>query len=117
MSNNNPFAAGASASLNRTISEISRLLKGKKMSVAGPLRTKMRASILRAITTNAERWYKRGFNRGHIESYVQFRINEEVPRKLTKSIIRELPPNNEQKIKLKSTIGPKVHSRVRKGLK
>jgi hypothetical protein len=94
---------GASQSLNKTITEIMDFLadEGER---PGPGRGKLRPFLHDKIGDLAERWFKRGFNRGHIESHRAFKTAAKVPRRLEYECSRELSPGQERALTLKSTI-------------
>ncbi len=86
-------ARGASKAINKTIKEIDAILAGEELIPVMGLRRKLRRDIYQALETLSERWYKRGFNRGHIESFERFDRTGSVPRKLTKTVRREFVRN------------------------
>jgi hypothetical protein len=52
----------------------------------------------------AARWYRRGFNRGHRESYERYEATGAVPKALRAKVKRDLFSGKAQKLKLKSKI-------------
>lgn len=101
---NNDFAAGASASINKTIAEIEHIVSGEPLGYDGPKRKELRTRIQDVLKRLSELWYKKGFNRGHKESYRAYREKGRVPRKLLFKAKREFIPNTPKDIKLKSKI-------------
>jgi len=71
-------AAGASMSLNKSIHEIEDFLKGNKIA---PATAPLRAELHERLEKLAERWYRKGFNRGHKESSKQL-ANGKMPNPL-----------------------------------
>jgi len=55
----------SSKSINKTITELRRLMKAKRISASGPLRKKLHGLLFRLLQEKAEFWYQRGFRRGH----------------------------------------------------
>ena len=49
----------------------------------------------------AEWWFRRGFNRGHIESYKKFQAEKAVPRTLEYDCLRNLSPGQNRSLTLK----------------
>ena len=96
--------AGASASLNKTIKEIVEYLGKDDERSKGE---KLRSVLHRKIGDLAEKWYRRGFKRGHIESRNHFEASDTVPTKLEFECRRKLSPSQERDIVLKSEIKSK----------
>ena len=96
--------AGASASLNKTITEIVQFI-GKDDE--RPKGEKLRSILHQKIGDLAQMWYRRGFRRGHIESYKHFKASDAVPGKLDFECRRNLSPSQERDIVLKSEIKSK----------
>jgi hypothetical protein len=96
-------AGPPSASLNKTITEIMRHLKDRGPRPGG-LGADLRLFLHEKIGDLAERWYQRGFNRGHIESNNAFRATGKVPRVLTYKGTRHLSPRTTRAVSLKSTL-------------
>jgi hypothetical protein len=86
----NSYAAGASASINKTIRELEKVLRDS-LPPAGPLRTRLREKVRRLIAHRAERWYRIGFERGHKESRRCWEKTGLVPKKLTADKFAKLP--------------------------
>jgi len=93
------YAGGASASLNETISEIMKFLKATEPRPNAALRDFLREKI----GDLGERWYKRGFNRGHRESHKQTRKGK-VPRTLRYDARRKFFRGNRRAVRLKSVL-------------
>lgn len=98
--NNRDFAAGASASLNRTITAIMKFLKDDRNRPP----KKLRDFLNRKIADSNERWFRKGFNRGHRESYDRFDKSGKVPKVVRFQCTRELFTDKNRSLKLKSTI-------------
>jgi hypothetical protein len=60
--------AGAAKSLNKTVSEIMEFMDDDDKCRAKELRNFLR----KKIGDLSERWFKKGFNRGHIQSFEAF---------------------------------------------
>lgn len=98
------FKSGASASINKTISDIEAILDGENLKFAGPKRKELRSQLMDALINASKKWYKKGFNRGHIESYREFLTSKTVPRVLEVNVQREFLPNSKKEVMLKSTV-------------
>ena len=98
------FAAGASASLNKTITAIERFLEDKGNRPPSGLR----AYMFDRQADLAVKWYRRGFKRGHEETAKQCKKGR-VPRVLRYHATREFFIDNERTIRLKSTLKKKRH--------
>lgn len=96
--------AGASSSLNKTITELVKFI-GKDDE--RPKGEKLRSILHRKIGDLAEKWYRRGFKRGHIESRNHFKASDTVPTNLEFECCRKLSPFQERDIVLKSEIKSK----------
>jgi hypothetical protein len=92
-------AAGASASLNKTISEIMKFLNSREPRPTAALRVFLREKI----GDLGERWYRRGFNRGHRESRKQMRKGK-VPRTLRYDATRKFFRGSRRTVRLKSVL-------------
>ncbi len=104
------FVAGASASIMKTISEIETILEGENLSHAGPKRAALRIKLQAAITKASKSWYKKGFNRGHKESYRAYKRTKRVPMTLHVNVEREFIPNSPSSVPLKSVLTKKFMS-------
>ncbi|MDZ8120140.1 hypothetical protein [Pontiella agarivorans] len=111
------FAEGATSSINKTLEEIEKIMKGEELSDAGPLRSDLRDAIENALIELATRWYKKGFNRGHKESYEKYVLKDKFPKRITTTVSRKLLPNAKEEIELGSTIKKDFKLRVEKKLK
>jgi hypothetical protein len=96
--------AGASASLNKTITEIVEFIGNDDEQTKGE---KLRTTLHQKIGDLAQMWYRRGFKRGHIESHKHFKASDTVPTKLEFECRRKLSPSQERDIVLKSEIKSK----------
>jgi hypothetical protein len=98
----NDHAKGASKSLNKTITEIETFLKSKSQH-PGPGQ-QLRPFLHEALADLAEKWLKRGFNRGHKESRRLFFAENKVPVTLRYKGYRELFTGRKRRVRLKSTV-------------
>jgi|SRR5579883_596692 len=99
MKDTNP-AKGASKSLNKTITELMEYLDD-----SGPRpRQGLREFLYGKVGDLAEKWFRKGFNRGHKESYAAYLDDGVVPVRLEYLCSRNVCPNEERQITLKSTI-------------
>jgi len=96
------FAAGASASLNKTITAIMEFLEHEEC----PPRRRLRDYLHERLGDLAVKWYRRGFNRGHRESDNQCNYGR-VPRVLRYDATREFFTGTERTVQLKSTLKKK----------
>ena len=77
----------ASNSLKKSIAEIEAHLEGKGVaSLPGFHRGELHA----ALAEFAARWYRKGFNRGHRESFNRLKETGKVPRSLRAKVKRDL---------------------------
>ena len=104
MSLKKAHAAGASKSLNKTITEVMKFLGDEAERPAKGLR----AFLHDRMGDLAEHWYRKGFNRGHRESYEAFKSEGKVPARLNVEKMRNLSPNQERQVSLKSRIKKKA---------
>lgn len=96
----NPKAEGASKSLNKTITDIMGHL-GQAMDRPN---ADLRTFLYERIGDLSERWFRKGFNRGHREARREFEDRGRVPLKLSYDCKRRLSPKQKRAIELKSTI-------------
>lgn len=99
------FKAGASASLNKTITEIMTFLKHTHDRPNVALRSFLRDKL----ADFGEHWYKRGFSRGHIESR---NVESRVPERLNTTVKRRLAPGRTRTVALKSKLKPRKKTRL-----
>lgn len=94
------FAAGASASLNKTITAMMNFLEddGKRPS------RNFRGFLYRKIADANEYWYRRGFNRGHRESFACLRDTGKIPNVLKYECTREFFTNRKRDIEMNSRL-------------
>lgn len=96
---------GASRSLAASVKDIEALLTGTKMFPKGDKREEFRAVLETALRKIGTRWYKRGFSRGHMESYKIYKETGSVPKTLRREISREfVVGRGKQKVVLASEI-------------
>ena len=99
------FAAGASASINKTLNEIEAILGGERLTKAGPKRCTLRKRLLAVLEAASVSWYRKGFNRGHREAHASFVGSGTVPRVLMKHVARKfLPSSPKRAVSLKSKV-------------
>lgn len=104
---NGAFVKGASRSIALTLNDIDKILKG--IELPGPRsaqrREELRSKLLSSFEKVARQWYRKGFNRGHRESYKASQDTGEVPAKLSVTKTRKLTPSSSKKaIRLSSRI-------------
>lgn len=98
-------AAAASASINKTLKEIDAILEGEKLSKAGKLRSKLRKTLIEALEDVGKTWYRRGFNRGHIEAFSAATSTGKIPKELKLEKKRKIiEAGSKVTIKLRSKI-------------
>lgn len=93
------LATGASKSLKKTIDEVMNFLGNQETQPTSGLRDFLNEKL----ADLAERWYRRGFNRGHRESAQQL-AKGKVPKILTCDATREFFKGGKRKVNLKSTL-------------
>ena len=98
------FAAGASASIARTVEDIEKILTGEKLKISNPKREALRKKIKAALIKSSRSWYKKGFNRGHKEAFRAYKAHKRVPETLEVEVEREFVPNTKRRVLLKSTL-------------
>lgn len=90
-------AAGASKSLNKTISEIEAVLAGAGIPpTASPLRKNLRS----AISKLAQNWFRRGFRRGCIETHGVWKGTGKFPREVTYDARRDFFDGRKQAVRV-----------------
>lgn len=95
------YVKGASSSLNKSIAEIDTFLTGHGVPMSpGPLRDELHDKL----ADLAQKWYRRGFSRGHRESRATYLALGKVPKKLRAKVGRNLFAGKRRILKLKSTI-------------
>jgi DNA-binding transcriptional MerR regulator len=98
-------AKGASKSLNKTIKEITEYLGQKKKHLR---RKPLRAFLREKLADLAEKRYRRGFRRGHMESHKKFAETGVVPNTLHYYGEREFFKDQKRKVHLTSKIKTKT---------
>ena len=89
--------------LDKAIGEIMEFLEDDaKRPTLGP--EMLRFLLHDKIGDLAEWWFRRGFNRGHIESYKKFQAEKAVPRTLEYDCLRNLSPGQNRSLTLKHTM-------------
>jgi len=92
-------AAGASRSLNRTITAIMEFLDDEGDRPASGLRE----FLYDKLRDLAEKWYRRGFKRGHIESFKKTK-GAGAPRTLRYDATRQFFVGGARTVRLKSRL-------------
>lgn len=104
---NDDGGANAGASINKTLKDIEALLTGQDMTPHNNanMRIELRETLLKAFEKVGKSWYRKGFNRGHLEAYRHAENTGSVPRKLKATKLRSLTPSSKKRsISLSSTI-------------
>lgn len=97
---------GASASLNRTISEIMAFL-GDQGRRPGGKGAKLREFLHEKLADLALKRYRRGFRRGHMESHKKFVETGVFPSELSYICEREFFKNQKREVHVTSKIATK----------
>lgn len=87
----NEYIEGASASINKTIDDIERLLQGNELPKEGKLRQKLREQLTSALEVIAKEWLEHGFSGGHIVSAKRFAKTGTFPKSISVNIKRKFP--------------------------
>ena len=89
----------AGASINKTLKDIEALLTGGELSpdYNAKKRVELRAKLLEAFEQVGKSWYRKGFNRGHRESYEHQETHGEVPRVLRTTTSRCLTASSKKR--------------------
>lgn len=104
-SHKSEFIEGATQSIKKTLKDIECILDGEDFpDQKSKLREELREKIKSSLTDLAVRWYKKGFNRGHKESYRKHFESGCVPMKLETKVSRSLIPGERKSVKLKSSL-------------
>ena len=91
----------ASDSLKKSIREIEAHLEGKGVpGTPGHHRAELHATLAEF----AARWYRKGFNRGHRESFQSFEETGKVPKLMRAKVKRDLFGGTRKAVKLNSRI-------------
>lgn len=102
------YIEGASASINKTINDIERLLQGHELPKEGKLREKLRVQLSAALEEIAHQWLEHGFNGGHIVTAKRFAKTGKIPKIIKVNIKRRFPVRatgeNVVEIELKSKL-------------
>jgi len=106
------YAAGASASIMKTLNEIEKIVGGKKLPPAGPKRNALRQKLQAALIKSSRTWYRKGFNRGHRESFRAHKHQALVPATLVVNVEREFLPKTQSPVKLKSRLSKSFQDRA-----
>lgn len=104
------YMKGASASINKTISEIEQLMTGESMGKAGKMRKELREKLRKALKDNALDWFQHGFVGGHKVAAMRFLENEKFPRKIAIEVERNFPV----RLTSKKKVSIKLRSKLEK---
>lgn len=108
------FMRGASASLNKTISEIEAMLADEKVEKGGKLRKKLREKLKEMLEDNAMDWLQHGFKGGHAVAARDFAESQTFPRDIEVTVTRQFPlrkvSKKSKELTLKSKL-PKKYAR------
>lgn len=94
------------------MTDIELILEGEDLLKAGEMRTELREKLFESLTKLSTLWYKKGFNRGHKESFCQFKEHNEFPMVISKKMTRDLLPNTQAVVKLKSTLSAEYIKKI-----
>lgn len=99
---------GASASLNKTISEIEALLAGETIGKSGKLRKKLRDKLNEMLEDIAVDWLRHGFKGGHVVAARDFAESQAFPRDIEVTVTRQFPLRKVSKKSKKLTLRSKL---------
>ncbi|MYM37468.1 hypothetical protein GTP38_24385 [Duganella sp. FT94W] len=85
------FMRGASASINRTMSEIEAVLADEKIEKSGKLRKKLREKLKEMLEEVAMDWVEHGFKGGHVVAARDFAESQSFPRYIEVTVTRQFP--------------------------
>jgi hypothetical protein len=105
------FVAGASAAIMKTMKEIESILEGEHLLVAGPKRTALREKLQSSLIRSSKTWYRKGFSRGHKESFRESKLHRRVPSTLTTEVARQFLPGSKVEVRLQSTLSKSFRNR------
>lgn len=91
----------ATNSLKKSIAEIEAHLAGKNVAGTDSFH---RAELHATLAEFAARWYRKGFNRGHRESFQSYAETGKVPKSMRAKVKRDLFGGRRKSVKLKSRI-------------
>jgi hypothetical protein len=92
------FAAGASASLNKSLKDIDRILEGLPLATDRPLREEFRSTIRHSLVKAQKRFYKIGFKRGVFTAHELFKKSKNIPFPIKKKIKVSFLASNRQEL-------------------
>ena len=108
------FMRGASASLNKSISEIEDLLAGETIGKSGKLRKKLREKLNEMLEDIAMDWLRHEFKGGHVVAARDFAESQTFPRNIDVTVTRQFPlrkvSKKSKKLILKSKLPKKYAS-------
>jgi hypothetical protein len=99
--------AGASAAIEKTIKDIEAIWRGARLPAAGEKRARLQAKIRSILVKSSRTWYKKGFSRGHRESFREWKHSRRVPSILRVHVEREFIPDKSSSINLESKLTTK----------
>lgn len=94
------FKAGASASLNKTITEIREFLDDH----GGRPDADLRGFLRKKLADMSEKRYRRGFRRGHIQSYKKFLETGVFPKEIEFEAKREFFTRQRRRFRVTSKV-------------
>ena len=106
------YAAGASASIMKTLKEIEKIVGGKKLPPSGPKRSALRQKLQAVLIKSSRMWYGRGFSRGHMESFRAHKHHDCVPTTIAVEVERKFIPKTKSQVKLKSKLSKSFQDRA-----
>ena len=104
------LATGRAEALNKTITQIMKFLKDNGDRPGGP-GARLRPFLYEKVGDLAERWYKRGVRRGHIQSYEQFKETGRLSRRLLYETEREFFHGQNRQVSVTSRIKRKTRKK------
>jgi len=105
---------GALESIDKTLREIEHILDGTSLDKAGKYRQELRLKIEKSLTKLGIKWYKKGFNKGHKEVYIQYIKTGKISENISIDVSRNLLPKSKSKIALKSSLKKEFISKYTK---
>ena len=95
------YAAGASASLKKTLQDIDEMVRGGHLEKEGSIREEVRKRIVGWVFHTSERWYKIGFKRGARTADDRLKAKGAIPRYISKNMrVRFLPEGGGCRVRL-----------------
>jgi len=94
-------AEASCRSLNLTVTAVKNFMKD---DAKRPKDMKLREHLYALLAKFGERWYKRGFRRGHLESYKKFKATGRLSSKLRYEKEKELFTDQGRRVSVESKI-------------